>query len=836
MMKRKSFARMDKEDIPAGVKLQTEGNSINKGLSQLGLCVDRCSRREYIPWRDSKLTQLFKPIWNGRGMMHMTLCVDTTDAVESQSTIDFGSRCLKLDIKPVQNRKKVTGNADDGDAKIASIVSEYKAKLSEKDDALARLRRQMERLRAENAEQCAKLAGKHKAVSSSAAPPEGVPATHSMCEYVRVVAELRAEVSHERAVSKQLGQENKRLREEMERMRQRQHSPESGLGSEGPRQRHVPSRNTTPRPGRSPRNSDAYELFERVRQEQRGLWEQNERAEEAVQKLLEETPGLEGELRVALENRLVMEEQVENISRRVQELLHRQRMSAEPEEQERLQEDITRFQDREMLARNALKQVCDQISAAQKKYSVSDEVLGSIDFQLNKRLWLRSKLEEGDQRCKEALNELREECKGNSNKVSEIAEAYAHAIQRIEASCNTIFELRLQSEGLQLALSKLANGEHVQLLKQLNDQAAVHLQRPAAVEQATPATETSEHFHFDDGKDKKDDQKPADAVLQAEVNERRELLSQLKKLDGELMTALSNEAALSEPENEPMTEAPPSYPQAPHPQVTTPAKRSVAWAPSVRLPAPGEPLQASSSMAPRPPLTLGPRPFVSLREVPDGGRRRSITPSRSSFGEAIMEPFGERPMESIVQLRADTKRLKKREVELQCLLDCMGREVHDLQEKLQKAKQRTSTLNEKHMAEVEQLREMLAQACAEVEQKDMLLERARFERKEWQHRLMEAHEAQKEAQYEAEKQAAAATQEEERVIHALKEMMGKGAEMLDIMSEQKRTPRSSLEHTPRNNEEVHARRKPIMRLAQARGSARGARRSISCSSLRKNSG
>ena len=89
-----------------------EAIAINKSLSALSNVVKALveqakdgSKRVHVPYKDSKLTYLLQSSLGGNNLVHFMLCLSASVLYrnESNSTVEFGKRALKVVLKPVKN-------------------------------------------------------------------------------------------------------------------------------------------------------------------------------------------------------------------------------------------------------------------------------------------------------------------------------------------------------------------------------------------------------------------------------------------------------------------------------------------------------------------------------------------------------------------------------------------------------------------------------------------------------------------------------------------------------------------------------------------------------------
>lgn len=90
-----------------------EAISINTGLLALGNVINALyNRKKFVPYRDSKLTRILKPILNDNTIVRMIACVSDSyqDANETMNTLEYANRagCLRTVVKrePVVGREQ----------------------------------------------------------------------------------------------------------------------------------------------------------------------------------------------------------------------------------------------------------------------------------------------------------------------------------------------------------------------------------------------------------------------------------------------------------------------------------------------------------------------------------------------------------------------------------------------------------------------------------------------------------------------------------------------------------------------------------------------------------
>jgi len=97
----------------ASGKQMQEGISINKGLLALGNVIAAltdekkiAAGKQFIPYRDSKLTRILQDSLGGNSRTTMIACVSPAESnhEESLSTIKYASRARNIKNKPVLNR------------------------------------------------------------------------------------------------------------------------------------------------------------------------------------------------------------------------------------------------------------------------------------------------------------------------------------------------------------------------------------------------------------------------------------------------------------------------------------------------------------------------------------------------------------------------------------------------------------------------------------------------------------------------------------------------------------------------------------------------------------
>ena len=87
---------------------------INNSLSVLGNCINSIVLgNSYIPFRESKLTRVLQEALGGNSntSLIVTLSPSNLNSAESLSSLNFGSRAMKLVINPKRNIESVEENA-----------------------------------------------------------------------------------------------------------------------------------------------------------------------------------------------------------------------------------------------------------------------------------------------------------------------------------------------------------------------------------------------------------------------------------------------------------------------------------------------------------------------------------------------------------------------------------------------------------------------------------------------------------------------------------------------------------------------------------------------------
>ena len=111
-----------------------EAKNINKSLLALGNCIQKLSNKsnnpkkpEHIPYRDSKLTRILQDSLGGNAKTSLIVTISPSNynAEESLSSLNFGSRAMK-----VKNKPKINVN-NDYNNDIILLQEEY-AKLQQK--------------------------------------------------------------------------------------------------------------------------------------------------------------------------------------------------------------------------------------------------------------------------------------------------------------------------------------------------------------------------------------------------------------------------------------------------------------------------------------------------------------------------------------------------------------------------------------------------------------------------------------------------------------------------------------------------------------------------------
>ena len=80
-----------------------EGACINTSLFTLERVVAAvASASRHAPFRESKLTQLLQPALTGQGRTSIVLALRASDSDESRSTLTFGERAARLEVRPLR--------------------------------------------------------------------------------------------------------------------------------------------------------------------------------------------------------------------------------------------------------------------------------------------------------------------------------------------------------------------------------------------------------------------------------------------------------------------------------------------------------------------------------------------------------------------------------------------------------------------------------------------------------------------------------------------------------------------------------------------------------------
>ncbi|XP_060516227.1 uncharacterized protein LOC132695783 [Cylas formicarius] len=134
-------------------KMHSEGISINKSLTTLGLVIRKLSDNEqYINYRDSKLTRLLQQSLGGNSKT-LIICTITTAAVEeTKSTLEFAQRAKFVKNQPIVNQKI---NSKDQERVYEHLMNEY-------EKAIDKLRHEM----IDKEQTISSLKGKIKSIKS----------------------------------------------------------------------------------------------------------------------------------------------------------------------------------------------------------------------------------------------------------------------------------------------------------------------------------------------------------------------------------------------------------------------------------------------------------------------------------------------------------------------------------------------------------------------------------------------------------------------------------------------------------------------------------------------
>ena len=90
-----------------------QAKKINNSLSVLGNCINsNASGNSYIPFRESKLTRVLQEALGGNSntSLIVTLSPSNLNSEESLSSLNFGSRAMKLAINPKRNIESIEEN------------------------------------------------------------------------------------------------------------------------------------------------------------------------------------------------------------------------------------------------------------------------------------------------------------------------------------------------------------------------------------------------------------------------------------------------------------------------------------------------------------------------------------------------------------------------------------------------------------------------------------------------------------------------------------------------------------------------------------------------------
>eukprot|EP01062_Namystynia_karyoxenos_P039538 TRINITY_DN2871_c0_g1_i1.p1 TRINITY_DN2871_c0_g1~~TRINITY_DN2871_c0_g1_i1.p1 ORF type:complete len:1552 (+),score=670.31 TRINITY_DN2871_c0_g1_i1:90-4745(+) len=126
-----------------GEKLK-EAIAINKSLSSLSNVVKALveqakdpMKRHHVPYKDSKLTYLLQSSLGGSNLVHFILCISASSLwrSESNNTIEFGKRALRVVLKPVKNAidYKRLEEMERMIEQMRKHISELEGKLADKD-------------------------------------------------------------------------------------------------------------------------------------------------------------------------------------------------------------------------------------------------------------------------------------------------------------------------------------------------------------------------------------------------------------------------------------------------------------------------------------------------------------------------------------------------------------------------------------------------------------------------------------------------------------------------------------------------------------------------------
>ena len=120
-----------------------ELKSINLSLSALGNCISAlAAKRSHIPYRDSRLTRLLQGSLGGNAKTALVITVapEPEDAAETQSTLEFGQRARKVQVRAVVNM--VTD--------YKSLYQALQSRVDKESDEATALKLEVRRLKAEN--------------------------------------------------------------------------------------------------------------------------------------------------------------------------------------------------------------------------------------------------------------------------------------------------------------------------------------------------------------------------------------------------------------------------------------------------------------------------------------------------------------------------------------------------------------------------------------------------------------------------------------------------------------------------------------------------------------
>jgi hypothetical protein len=95
----------------SGVRL-TEACAINRGVAALGNVVCALARRSsHVPWRDSTLTRLLRPLLAGRCLTTLLLCVapSAAHANETTASLELGARAAVVRVRATCQQRDIAG-------------------------------------------------------------------------------------------------------------------------------------------------------------------------------------------------------------------------------------------------------------------------------------------------------------------------------------------------------------------------------------------------------------------------------------------------------------------------------------------------------------------------------------------------------------------------------------------------------------------------------------------------------------------------------------------------------------------------------------------------------